>query len=65
MLVGTVKTRLIKAMLEPDLDKRETAFQRVIRHIQRALIPVRRDRAAPRHKGQKANKYSQNRRRCL
>ncbi|MDA8205747.1 MAG: hypothetical protein M0Z36_06745, partial [Thermaerobacter sp.] len=65
ILAGTIKTRLIKAVLEPDPDKRETAFQRVIHQVQRALIPVRRGRTAPRHKGKKANKYSQNRRRCL
>ena len=65
ILAGTIKTRLIKAVLEPDPDKRETAFHRVIHQVQRALIPVRRGRTAPRHKGKKANKYSQNRRRCL
>lgn len=65
ILVGTIKTRLIKAVLEPDPDKREKAFQRVIHHIQRALIPVRRGRTAPRHQGKRANKYSQTRRRCL
>ncbi len=64
ILVGTIKTRLIKTVLEPDPDKRDKASQRVIHHIQRALIPLRRGRTAPRHKGKKANKYSQNRRRC-
>lgn len=65
VLVGTMKNRLIQALLEPDGQHRDQAFQRIVRRVQRALIPVRRGRAAPRHKGKKANKYSQNRRRPL
>ena len=65
VLVGTIKNRLIKALLEPDGAQRDQAFQRIVRHVQRALIPVRRGRTASRHKGKKANKYSQNRRRPL
>ena len=65
LLVGTIKHRLIKALLEPDGAQREQAFHRLIQHIQRALIPVRRGRTAPRDKRKRANKYSQNRRRSL
>ncbi len=65
VLVGTIKNRLIKALLEPDGAQRDQAFQRIVRHVPRAVIPVRRGRSASRHKGKKANKYSQNRRRPL
>ena len=63
--VGTMKNRLIKALLEPDGAPRDHAFQRLVRHVQRALIPVRRGRTAARHQGQQSNQYAQNRRRPL
>lgn len=65
ILVGTIKNRLIKAILEPDGAQRDQAFQRVVRQIQRALIPVRRGRTASRYQGKTANKYAQSRRRSL
>lgn len=65
VLVGTMKHRLIQALLEPDGRHREQAVQRLVRRVQRARIPVRPGRTVPRHKGKKANKYSQNRRRPL
>ncbi len=65
VLGGTIKNRLIQALLEPDGAHRDQAFQRIARHVQRAVIPVRRGRSASRHQGKKANQYSQNRRRPL
>ena len=65
ILVGTIKNWLNKVVLEPDPDQRDRAFQRVTHHLQRALISARRGRKAPRRKEKNANKYAQNRRRCL
>jgi hypothetical protein len=65
ILVGTIKNRLITALLEPDGAQRALAFPRIVRHVQRAFIPVRRGRTASRHKDKKATQYSQNRRRPL
>ena len=52
LLVSAIKNRLIEAVLDPHADRRDKALKRLNDHIQRALIPVRRGRTAPRYKGQ-------------
>ena len=52
LLVSAIKNRLIEAVLDPHADRRDKALKRLTHHIQRALIPVRRGRTAPRYKGQ-------------
>lgn len=65
ILVGKMKDRLIAIVLEPNGRKREAAWNRLRGELVRNLVPVRRGRTAPRDKSAKANKYAQNRRRCL
>ncbi len=65
ILVGKMKDRLIAIALEPNGRKREAAWNRLRGELVRNLVPVRRGRTAPRDKSAKANKYAQNRRRCL
>lgn len=65
LLVGKMKDRLIRILLEDDAAKREAAFQRLVHQLQRNVIPVRPGRTAPRNKRPRRNKYPPNRRRCL
>ena len=62
--VGVMKSDLIKALLEPDKDKKTLIFTRMVSEIQDHVLPVRPGRHYQRHKGLLTGKYSNTRKRC-
>jgi hypothetical protein len=62
--VGIMKDNLVKALLEPDLDKKTEIFTQMLADIQKNVLPVRPGRHFARTKGVLAGKYSNSRKRC-
>ena len=62
--VGIMKDNLVKALLEPDRDKKTQIFMRMLADIQRNVLPVRPGRSFERTKGTRAGKYSNTYKRC-
>jgi len=62
--VGVMKDDFIKAILEPDRDKKSDLFMRMVSEIQEHVLPVRPGRHYPRRKGNFAGKYSNTYKRC-
>jgi hypothetical protein len=65
LVIGKLKDKLIKMMLEPTLEKREIIFERIVSRLARCAVPVRNDRTAQRNKTEVKFKYSTNKKRCL
>jgi hypothetical protein len=63
--VGIMKDNLVKALLEPDSDKKSDIFMRMIEDIQDNVLPVRPGRHFERTKGVLAGKYSNTHKRCF
>jgi len=62
--VGVMKDDFIKALLEPDQDKKKELFMSMVSEIQQNVLPVRPERHYPRPKGNFAGKYSNTHKRC-
>ena len=63
--VGVMKEKLVKALLEPDKDKKSELFLSMIDEIQENVLPVRPGRSYYRNtKGTRSCKYSNTHKRC-
>jgi hypothetical protein len=63
--VGIMKENLVKALLEPDKDKKTELFMSMIDEIQENVLPVRPGRSYHRNtKGSRSCKYSNTHKRC-
>jgi len=63
--VGVMKDELIKALLEPDIDKRSIIFMRMVDEIKKQVLPVRPGRHYPRRNGYCASEnYPNTHKRC-
>ena len=65
ILVGKLKDRLVKIVLEEDQLVRDEMYDRLVSDIRRNVVPVRPGRTAQRRKKYPANKYPQSKRRAL
>ena len=65
ILVGKLKDRLVKIVLEEDQLVRDEMYDRLVFDIRRNVVPVRPGRTAQRRKKYPANKYPQSKRRAL
>lgn len=65
ILVGKLKNRLVEILLEEDHSKKDAMFQRLIAELERNIVPIIPGRSFKREKKNKANKYSQSKRRSL
>jgi hypothetical protein len=62
--VGVMKDEFIKAVIEPDIEKKRVIMLEMIEEIEEHTLPVREGRHFPRHKGNFAGKYPNTRKRC-
>lgn len=65
LLIGKLKDNLVKMMLEPNLEKREIIFEKIVSRLARCAVPVRTGRTAHRSKTEVKFRYSTNKKRCL
>ncbi|MEQ8154728.1 MAG: IS4 family transposase [Clostridiaceae bacterium] len=65
VLIGKLKDSLILMLLEGRPRKRSMILKQIMNEISRNMIPIRPERNFNRKAGERANKYSLNRKRCL
>ena len=65
ILIGKLKDSMVLMLLIDNSEERNSMFHRIIRKIEKNMVPIRPGRSKIRNMGLKANKYPMNQKRCL